>query len=364
MWRIVLATALMSAGARLAHADQCQWLDDRQVAARAVAALERAGTLVMLCEPCGEHAASGPFAVAHVAANPVREPGVEGYVEVDVNERSIDLAYAYVEVDGRYVNLAKLAGCPATGVSATLPADRVPAGPAIVQPPVAASLAEPAAEPALPAPVPLASELPLAAAEPTPPRAPISAAELARPRWQLGLGAEMGSLSILQQTRRAHGFDFTLGLRIDQLAVFADYSVLDVPALETAGNPGSEAPATAADPSERGRLQRFGVGARWSLLSAGPADPRSGRSELFQLFLEGGSGVQHLGWQTSPAQWREDIAIGGGAQLVGGTLRNGSAIGVLLRVVDLYSHAADHICTGCSRWDNGVLATVTAAYTF
>jgi hypothetical protein len=99
-----------------AYADQCAWID-ADVASRAQAILAKSPKLIAFCEPCGDKVPGVPIAATRVD---VREPSA-GFHEVVVDDSGIDLAYTFVQTSQtEYGNLAKLAGCPATGVSPTL----------------------------------------------------------------------------------------------------------------------------------------------------------------------------------------------------------------------------------------------------
>lgn len=102
-----------------AWADQCAWID-ASTAASAVRHLPEGALWVAWCEPCGD-----PAPVAHVVGQtrtaPTSSPQL---VEVSIDGSPIDLAYVFVRATPdatRLTNLAKLAACPASGVSATIP---------------------------------------------------------------------------------------------------------------------------------------------------------------------------------------------------------------------------------------------------
>jgi hypothetical protein len=115
-WLIPISLVSLVAGAGTARADQCQALDDAQ-AQKAQAILTSAATYIEFCEPCGDVAPGMPQKVANVN---IDTPGAD-YRELTVNGTPIDLAYVFVKTsDAQYQNLAKLAGCPATGVSPSL----------------------------------------------------------------------------------------------------------------------------------------------------------------------------------------------------------------------------------------------------
>ena len=163
-WTLSLAAA---AGTLLlastSHADQCAWITDAQ-AAKAAAILAKHPKVIAFCEPCGDKAPGEP-AVASSADVTTPEAG---YREVTINGSPVDLAYTYVQTSPtRYANLAKLAKCPATGVSPFLTVkDETPSGQLITgnqsawppdPPPLQVPVKEPAPSEAAPPPPPSVS---------------------------------------------------------------------------------------------------------------------------------------------------------------------------------------------------------------
>lgn len=125
-WTLSLALAGSALLAGTARADQCQW-NDRAHAQKAQALLAQHPKVLSYCEPCGDKAPGEPFDVESVR---VITPPQTSYREVLINGDAVDLAYTYVQVSPtEYKNLAKLAGCPASGVTATLSiAEETPTG--------------------------------------------------------------------------------------------------------------------------------------------------------------------------------------------------------------------------------------------
>jgi len=116
----MLTAVITAAPAGLAHADQCQWLDDPAIATRAARELERQPDVVAFCEPCGDLAPGAPSPARTVMIQPQRDHAVS----LTVNGDSVDLAYLYVKTsEHQYRNLAALAGCPTRGVSPSLRVD-------------------------------------------------------------------------------------------------------------------------------------------------------------------------------------------------------------------------------------------------
>jgi hypothetical protein len=116
----VLLMALGSAWlvAAPALADQCAYITKAQ-ALTAVSRLNTGQKIYQLCEPCGETSLTTTV-IESLAASTV---GYQDFWQVEVNEKGIDLAYVFVEsgIDNRLINLAAIAGCPATKVSPILP---------------------------------------------------------------------------------------------------------------------------------------------------------------------------------------------------------------------------------------------------
>jgi hypothetical protein len=100
-----------------ALADQCAYITKEQ-ALLAVARLNVGQTIYELCEPCGE---TRPQAVG-ITSLAAETVGYEDYWQVKVNNSGIDLAYTFIQsgINGQAVNLAGVAGCPASDVSNTL----------------------------------------------------------------------------------------------------------------------------------------------------------------------------------------------------------------------------------------------------
>jgi hypothetical protein len=117
---LMLVAGLGLVSARAARADQCQVLEDRDVAERAARLLAQPRTTIAtLCEPCGELAPGSP----ELVRSPTVRRQAGGWV-VAVGGQDLDLAYTYVQTSpSQFANLAALAGCPAHGVSLSLQVD-------------------------------------------------------------------------------------------------------------------------------------------------------------------------------------------------------------------------------------------------
>jgi len=123
--KLVLAAAALALVSTAARADQCQWVEDT-VARKARLLLRRGLEVSIYCEPCGDKYPSRPFKVSQVQVN-TPDPGQPYTQEVSINGIEVDLAYTFlrrgkqgsgVPTPGApFENMAKLVGCPASGVS-------------------------------------------------------------------------------------------------------------------------------------------------------------------------------------------------------------------------------------------------------
>jgi hypothetical protein len=117
-WTLPLLLA-MAALPSIAHADQCQLIDD-EVANRALAALKGHPKVIQFCEPCGDKAPGEPIVADRVA----KTRGTTADYEITIDRREVDLAYTYVQTGpSRFENVAALSGCPTSGVSPSLRVD-------------------------------------------------------------------------------------------------------------------------------------------------------------------------------------------------------------------------------------------------
>jgi hypothetical protein len=116
MKSVPFVLAVLVATSTVARADQCE-LVDSGTAVRALQLLHDRPNVLTYCEPCGEHVPGVPVRADRVATERDRS----GSYEVVIDRREVDLAYTYVQTGPeRFDNLAKLAGCPTSGVSPTL----------------------------------------------------------------------------------------------------------------------------------------------------------------------------------------------------------------------------------------------------
>jgi hypothetical protein len=201
-----LTIGIVLAMAGTAYADQCAWIDAK-VAAKAEKLLAHHPKVISFCEPCGEKAPGAPETANTIE---VHSPSA-GYKEVRINGRDVDLAYTFVETSPRtYRNLAMLAGCEVSDVSASLDVDdETPNGVLITADPAPM----PQAAPPPPAQPPIVLTLPTTQPAPAPaPQIVVLETRTAYP-WAMialagltGFGATLfGVLSIaaLRRHRRA-----------------------------------------------------------------------------------------------------------------------------------------------------------------
>lgn len=101
-----------------ALADQCSYITKEQ-ALISLSRLNVGQTLYLFCEPCGD---KNPKSTV-IKSLSTETVGYQDYWQVKVNQQGIDLAYTFVEsgINNYLLNLAAIAGCPATGVSPILP---------------------------------------------------------------------------------------------------------------------------------------------------------------------------------------------------------------------------------------------------
>ena len=100
-----------------AFADQCAYIS-KTMADRG-ALLIAGAEIAEVCEPCGEVASI--TSTTKVTSIAVKNTGYQNYKEVVVNGKGLDLAYTFVKVaPKRFVNVAKVIGCKADGVSSSI----------------------------------------------------------------------------------------------------------------------------------------------------------------------------------------------------------------------------------------------------
>jgi hypothetical protein len=196
----IIAAVAVLAPAGLAHADQCQWLDDPAIATRAARELAGHPEIIAFCEPCGDLAPGAPHTARSVVTQPLRDRAVSLVVDGD----SVDLAYLYVKTSAhQYRNLAALAGCPTRDVSPSLRVEAATADGVLIHADHAAMA--PSAPPVIAAPPPAVSATPRAVTAPPTTIVIVASAPPSLALLILGGGATLailGSLALWLAARR------------------------------------------------------------------------------------------------------------------------------------------------------------------
>jgi hypothetical protein len=204
--------------------------------------------------------------------------------------------------------------------------------------------------------------------------APDSAALDARWREEMSISGCFGGMRLLKQDLGPGGLCLSAGLRNHQLAVMADYRLLSVtwPGTDAADALAAGLPrgAGVTNPAD-GTLQRLGLAARYNLLTLGTNGHGDGgfAHEAFEMFVEGGAGVQRIGWDGGGEYTRMDLELGGGVRLYGLRISEHRTVGLLVRVADFLSlrpgaggpPTCVAPCTGETSpnvWDRGILVSI------
>jgi hypothetical protein len=117
----VAALLVLVVSPTIVMADQCAYVSEKQANAAALY-LPAGGAFVPFCEPCGDKpfpvGASVTAATSSVNPLPTSATGLDqNFWELQLNGEGVDLAYIYVkQPNGTFINLAKLAHCPTSGV--------------------------------------------------------------------------------------------------------------------------------------------------------------------------------------------------------------------------------------------------------
>lgn len=196
-------------------------------------------------------------------------------------------------------------------------------------------------------------------------------------RWrqELSIGGCFGGRRLLHEELSPGGLCLAGGARTHKLAITGDYRLLSVtwPGGDTAtalaaGVRGGADPSSPAD----GTMQRFGIAARYNLLTLGSSSGKGDNAffhEFFELFAEGGVGVERIAWDGGGEYTRADLAIGGGVRIYGIRISDHRTVGVLVRVTDLLSRLP-HVdptptcvapCTEATppnAWDRGIMVSI------
>ncbi len=93
-------------------ADQFAYIEP-DLAKRAAKLLEHEAEIYIFCEPCSESHGQ----IEKVYSIETADVNFEGYHEVRINGKGIDLAYTFIKRDGKWKNAAFLLGLIPSGVS-------------------------------------------------------------------------------------------------------------------------------------------------------------------------------------------------------------------------------------------------------
>jgi hypothetical protein len=195
-------------------------------------------------------------------------------------------------------------------------------------------------------------------------------------RQELSIGGCFGGRRLLHQELSPGGLCVAGGMRNHKLAITGDYRLLSVtwPGGDTAtalaaGVSGGADPSQPAD----GTMQRFGVAARYNLLTLGSGSGKGDMGffhEFFEAFAEGGVGVERIAWDGGGEYTRADLAIGGGVRAYGIRITDHRTVGIMVRVTDLLSRIP-HVdttptcvapCTAPTApnaWDRGIMVSIS-----
>lgn len=110
--------ALLCLFSAFAAADQAEWIEP-PIADKALKLVEQATEIRHYCPLCDDKV----YRPESVAFSEIAETETPGRVQILVNGMPIDLAYVYIEHEGKWSNLGKLAGAAVDSVPEVLPAD-------------------------------------------------------------------------------------------------------------------------------------------------------------------------------------------------------------------------------------------------
>ncbi len=116
MRKIVWFILSMTLFPLMGQADQIAYMD-KKTADKAVALIQSKSEVRLYCQPCGDITWSAQPLTAIQAVN----TGYDNLWEVAINAANVDLAYVYVDVAGKWQNVAMLLGLKVRNVSKTLP---------------------------------------------------------------------------------------------------------------------------------------------------------------------------------------------------------------------------------------------------
>lgn len=111
----IIAILFIFISAITASADQAAWVSDEE-ADSAASVIENQKEIKHFCAPCGDTAPT----VEKVKKVAIKQQQKKEYWSVYVNDKAVDLAYVYVLIDDKWVNLAVLLGIDVSDVPPTL----------------------------------------------------------------------------------------------------------------------------------------------------------------------------------------------------------------------------------------------------
>lgn len=121
--RAILALfAILALSGAAARADQALW-NTEDITNKADKLLEYGLEIRFYCAPCGDKA----YRREVIADKETAAVDTPGHFELRINGNGVDLAYVYLEKDGKWVNVGKEVGAEVDSVPEVLP-DTVPAG--------------------------------------------------------------------------------------------------------------------------------------------------------------------------------------------------------------------------------------------
>lgn len=118
MYLRVASAFVFLALASFSAADQAQW-NEKPIAEKAKGLIDAALEVRHYCPLCGDKA----YRREQVGFTEIVETETAGQFELLLNGSALDLAYVYLENDGKWTNLGKLAGATVDSVPDTLPAE-------------------------------------------------------------------------------------------------------------------------------------------------------------------------------------------------------------------------------------------------
>lgn len=190
-------------------------------------------------------------------------------------------------------------------------------------------------------------------------------------RWRLtgAIGVRFGSFRVNgASSGTAIPFHVDLGVRKDRLVLYASYDVLGIDLDVPDGAQVTARGATTVDLGDgSGLVQRVGANARYGFARAGEHDGG------FELWAEGGIGVQHVRWDAGGVWTRPDIALGLGGTILGlGKHEHGGfslGLRIMLAPRSDVADGAPAVCGGpCDRatapagWDRSFLFDMTVPF--